>query len=165
MPSDKVVTGAGFKLIIRSGTVSKVIQKAAIEGLNEVAKQYFQSVIKNISLEDHTLEDLRNMGYPYRVDGPKDMIHGDDRMVHIQSGKLKDSIKLEPVSQDTSRKFTIHISSTDPIMPYLIYGTSKMRPRNFPQKAYEDIKDKYWKPLIKALSGINFRIGGYNGRN
>jgi len=161
MAQNRKVQGAGFQLIIRTGSVTEAVQKAVMKGLTDVGKQYKERVMKNISLDDHTLQELREMGHPYRVTGPKDALHGDDRLVHEQSGKLKSSIRLQPVEQTTSRKFTVYITSNAPEMPFLIYGTSRMRPRRFHEKSYEDIKDRFWKPLLSELKKVNVRIAGY----
>jgi hypothetical protein len=156
--TDREIHGVGFKLIIRSGSVSKEIQKAIKEGLKEVGEQYAAQIDKNISLSDHTLEDLRHLGYPYSTDKPENSVHGDDALLHEQTGKLRQSIRLQPVEQESSRVFSVYITSSDPILPYLIYGTTRMRPRRFHEKSYNDIKDKFWKPVIDKLKGVKYRI-------
>ena len=161
MAQNRRIKGVGFQLIIRSGSVTEAVQKAIVEGLEDVGKQYKNQVKKTIGLQDHSLEDLRKMGHPYRVGGPEDSVHGDDRIVHRQSGTLYNSIKLQPVSQETSRRFTVYVSSDHPMLQGIIYGTPTMRPRRFHEKAYEDIKDKYWSPLMDALKKVNLRISGY----
>lgn len=154
---DRVVTKAGFQLIIKSGSVSNLVKKAMLEGLSEIAVNYTKQVDKNLSLDDHTLQELRELGHPYSVDKPEDSIH-DDRMIHEQSGELRKSIKSKPPEETTSRKFTVYITTNSPYAPYLIYGTSRMRPRRFHEKSYEDIKDKYWEPITERLKKLNFRM-------
>lgn len=155
--SDRTVTKAGFRLVIKSGTVSKQVRDQVVAGLTEVSKVYKQQVDKNLSLDDHTPADLRKLDYPYAVGKPENIPH-DDRMVHEQTGRLRRSIRLTPPEEVTSRKFTAFVTTTDPAAAFLIYGTSRMRPRRFHEKAFEDIKDKFWEPLIKRLKGINTRI-------
>lgn len=161
MLTDKKVMGVGFQLIIRSGTVSRAVQDAVMKGLADVATQYTDRVKRNISLDDHSLKELRALGYPYRRGAPADTLHDDDRLVHEQSGELKRSIRKGRVEETTSRRFTVYVSSEDPKMPYLIYGTSRMRPRRFHEKAYEDIKSVYWKPLTDRLAKVNYRMTEY----
>lgn len=161
MVKNRKVMGVGFQIIIRSGSVTEQVQKAVVTGLEEVAKQYKNQIKKTIGLQDHSLEDLKKMGHPYSVDAPENSVHGDDRLVHKQEGALYKSIKLEPVEQTTSRRFTVYVSSDDPKMPFLIYGTSRMRPRRFHERAYQDIKNVYWKPLTDQLAKINFRVARY----
>lgn len=157
MLSDRTVTKAGFQLVIRSGSVTKKIQQAVLEGLEEVAKNYKKQVDKNISLDDHTLQELARMGHPYAVGKPENTPH-DDRMVHEQTGRLRNSIKIHPVEETTSRRFTVYISSDAPEAMYLIYGTIRMRPRRFHEKAFNEIKSEYWKPITERLKKVNYRM-------
>ena len=161
MLSDRKVVGAGFQLIIRSGSVTAAVQKAVKTGLKQIGEEYLKQVKKNISLEDHTLQELRQMGHPYRVGGPVNMLHGDDAILHKQSGDLLKSIKLQPVEQTTSRKWTVYITSDDPMIEGILYGTPTMRPRPFHQKSYNDIKHKYWNPLLAELKKVNVRVAGW----
>jgi hypothetical protein len=155
--SDKVVTKAGFQLIVKSGTVSKLVQEAILEGLGEVSKNYMKQVDKNLSLDDHTLQELAALGHPYSVNKPKDTPH-DDRLIHEQSGKLRKSIKASLPEEVTSRRFTVYVTTNDPIAPYLIWGTSRMRPRRFHEKSFNDIKDKYWSPITERLAKLNYKM-------
>lgn len=158
MAIDRTTKYAGFSLIIRSGTVSEKIKTAVVEGLVDIGEKYLVKVKTTIGLEDHTLAELRKLGHPYRVGAAPNSIHGDDRMVHVQSGKLRDTIRVQPVEETTSRKFSVYVSSTAPEMAFLIYGTSKMRPRRFHEKAYESIKSVYWNPVLDRVGKINYRI-------
>jgi len=158
MPSDKTIVSAGFKLVIRSGSISAQVREAVKDGLKGVADQYVKKVKDNLSLDDHSLKELREMGYPYSVNKPENIPH-DDRMLHEQTGALKKSISQGRVEETTARIFTVSVSSDDPMIQGIIHGTSRMRPRRFHEKAYQDIKDKYWDPLLRKLKGVNFRIG------
>lgn len=155
--TDRVVTKAGFQLIIKSGSVSKAIQEAVMSGLSQIAVDYKKQVDKNLSLDDHTLEELRQMDHPYGVGKPENVPH-DDRMVHEQTGQLKKSIQSKPPEETTSRRFTVFITTDSPYAPYLIYGTSRMRPRRFHEKAFNDIKDKYWEPVTDRLKKLNYKM-------
>lgn len=155
--SDRTVTGAGFQLVIASGSVSAKARTAILKGLSQVAKNYKEQVIKNISLDDHTLEELRKLGYPY-ASGKAGSLHGTDSMVHTQSGELKRSIQSAPPEETTSRRFSVFVTSNVPYMPFLLYGTSTMRARPFHEKAYEEIKDKFWAPVLDELSKVEHRI-------
>jgi len=157
MATDRKVQGAGFQLVISSGSVSKKVQAEIMAGLEEITEEYKKRVKQNISLTDHDLKELRELGYPYSTRRAEDSLH-DDRMVHIQSKRLKDGIKSNPPEQITSRRFQIFVTSSAPETPYLIYGTSRMRPRRFHQKAYEDIKQRFWKPILDRLKKVEHRI-------
>lgn len=158
MASDRTVYGVGFKLIIRTGSVDKIVRKAVMDGLEGVGEQYRKKIKDSISFDDHSLAELRAMGHPYRVGAPANTLHGDDRIVHTQSGELKRSINKTRVEETTTRTFSVYITSNDPVMPYLIYGTTHMRPRRFHERAYELIKEVYWKPLTDKLAKVNYRI-------
>ena len=161
--SDRIVTKAGFQLTIRSGSVSKLVEQAIMDGLSEIAENYKKQVDKNLSLHDHTLQELRAMGHPYAVSQPANAVH-DDRMVHEQSGELRKSIKSNPPQEITSRRYTVFVTTDSPYAPYLIYGTSRMRPRRFHEKSFDEIKDKYWKPILDRVQKLNFKVGAVSTR-
>jgi HK97 gp10 family phage protein len=156
MASDRTVTGAGFKLVIKSGSLTKQVQAAVMAGLGEVGEQYKEEVIKVISLDDHTLQQLREMGYPYSSKKPEGTVHGDDRLVHEQEGELKRSIQVSSVEETSTRTFSVFATSNAPHMPFLIYGTSRMRPRRFHEKAFENLKMKIWKPVLNKLRKVDY---------
>jgi hypothetical protein len=156
--SDRTETGAGFQLTIRSGSVSAKVEKAVIAGLRNVARQYAEEVDKAISLDDHTLQELRTLGYPYAVAGSGTGLHGTDSLVHEQTGKLRQSIKQWPPEETTSRRFTVYVTSDVPYLPFLLYGTATMRPRPFHVWAYEHIKDKFWQPVLDELAKVEHKV-------
>jgi len=158
MLTDRKVTGAGFQLIIHSGSLSAKVQEAVKKGLKVVAEEYHKQIIKAISLDDHSLEELRALGHPYSTDLPAGNLHGDDRLVHEQTGKLRRSIQIHPVEGTTTRRFSIYVSSNAPYLPYLLYGTSRMRPRRFHELAYEKIKGRFWDPVLKELKNVKHRV-------
>jgi len=158
MLSDKTITGPGFRLIVASGTVTQKVRKAIVESLGEVGSEYRKYVLKNISLDDHSLEELRAMGHPYAVSKPADSMHSDDRLVHIQTGRLKSSIGVSAADESGTGRFSIYITSNDPAMKFLIYGTSRMRPRRFHEKAFQDIQNRFWDPVKKAISKVEHKI-------
>jgi hypothetical protein len=158
MATDRKVNGAGFQLIIASGSVSAKVRQAILDGLVEVGKQYKAQVLKNISLDDHTLAELRKLGHPYSTAFKGDGLHGDDALVHVQTGRLKKSIRLSPPEETTTRRFSVYVTSNVPYMPFLLYGTSTMRARPFHQKSFDEIKDKFWKPVLDKVSKVEHRI-------
>jgi hypothetical protein len=158
MAQDRTVTGAGFQLVIKSGSLSKSVEAQVMAGLKEVSDQYKKELIKTISLKDHSLQELREMGYPYSTQKAEGNLHGDDRLVHEQTGELKQSIQVTPVEETTTRRFSVFATSDSPHMPFLIFGTSRMRPRRFHERALENIKDKFWKPVTKRLKNVEYAV-------
>lgn len=157
MAKDRKVQGAGFQLIISSGSVSEKVRAAVMAGLEDVTRNYKKQILKNISLTDHDLEELRALGYPYSTKKPEDSPH-DDRQVHIQTGRLKSGISSEPPQEVTRSRFEVFITSSAPETAFLLYGTSRMRPRRFHQKAFEEIKDSFWDPILALLKKVEHRI-------
>ena len=157
MLRDREVRRPGFQMIVRSGSVQRKVTKAIKVGLEDVGELYLKAAKKNISLDDHTLEELRKLGHPYSVDGGAKPVHADDALVHEQSGKLKKSLKVTEVSE-SNRRWGVYLTSSVEYMKYLIFGTKTMRPRRFHEKSYKDIKDKVWKPLKEELGKIHYRI-------
>jgi len=157
--ADKDISGPGYRLVIRTGSLSKKMQEAVLDGLKACGQRYYEAVIRNISLDDHTLEELRRLGYPYAKKGSGEPVHEDDRLVHEQSGELKNTIKVSEPSQQSGRTFAVQLTSDAPYLDYLINGTSRMRPRNFPEKALEDLgREGVFDPLRKALAGVKYKI-------
>lgn len=157
MANDRTVTKAGYTLAIESGSVTKKVEAEIIKGLREASEIYDAAVVKNVSLTGVSLAEMKEMGHPYAADKPKNVL-GDDRQVHIQSGELVDSIKKTKPSQETERRFTVYFSSSVLHAAFLMFGTSKMRPRRFHEKAFEDVKDKIWEPLKANLRGVQHKI-------
>ena len=157
MAKDRKVQGAGFQLIISSGSVSEKVREAVMNGLEDVTNNYKKQIIKNISLTDHDLKDLRELGYPYSVNKAPDSPH-DDRQVHIQTGRLRSGIRSEPPQEVTRSRFQVFVTSSAPETAYLLYGTSKMRPRRFHQKAFEEIQNRFWDPILARLKKVEHRI-------
>src|SRR5579864_751579 len=109
---DRQIKGAGFNLVISTGSLSRSVQAALREGLEESADVYLKSVRETISLDDHTLTELKRLGYPYGHDG--EPVHDNDAEVHIQSGKLLDAMQKTQVTEDTSRRFSIRFINSVP---------------------------------------------------
>jgi len=104
--------------------------------------------IRHISLTDHSLKDLAALGYPYSTKyGKNSFVHLDED-VHIQSGDLLASSRIETVKGPTGTSVRIVNSSREYI--YLRYGTSIMRARDPGGAAMRDAL-----PAIKA----RFRTG------
>jgi len=165
MLEDRNSSGPGFSFAVRTGSLNKAVKAAVKKGLKESGRIYLDSVVENISLDDHTLEELRAMGHPYATranlavhlgNESGEQAHDDDRLVHTQSGKLVASVHMTPVT-DEDKTLSTQLVSDDPVFQWLIHGTSKMRPRRFHEKAYEDKKNEIWEPLRTALTKIKER--------
>lgn len=94
-----------------------------------------------IGLTDHTLRDLAEMGYPYRLLNGKDSGPHPDWMVHAQTDQLIEGSRIE------SSLFERSLVNTAPEYVDLRYGTSKMRIRDpgaeVLQQALPKIKQRF----------------------
>ncbi len=123
----------------------KTLQKEIVD----VARE---SIEEHISLTDHSLKDLAAMGHPYRIGGPG--LHG-NVFIHEQTGNLKDSLKEKVIETPTHK---IHIFFFDTsisgawYLPYIIFGTSSMVPRDFIRASFVDAQNK-WREVLKKQQG------------
>jgi hypothetical protein len=160
MPNDRTVKGPGYQLIIATGSVSKKVEQAILDGLAKAGDIYLEEVDKVTDLTDHDLNELRKLGHPYAVEAEArgvPPVHKDDRLLHEQSGYLKLSMGLNAIKQ-TARRFSQVITSRAPYLAWLIAGTQTMRPRRFHELAYLRGRTKIWAPLKQALKGVRHRI-------
>lgn len=124
--------------------------------MTESANDIEKAVKEKASLTDHSLKDLARMGHPYGHGGSPP--HPDE-LVHIQSGKLVESIYSSIMITDTKASVTCGVLESDvPYIKPLIYGTSRMRPRDFLGHAWVEVKPK---TIQKIKSGI---IAGIKSR-
>lgn len=151
--SDREVSRAGFKLTIRHGSLSKDVQNAVTMGMWQAGNIYLRAVREHVSLDDHSLKELERLGHPYAVKTEAQPVHDDDAWVHVQTGRLRESFKLL-ASAESTRTFSLFVTSDVPYMDYLIHGTRFMRPRPFPTAAYNEVKAELWNPVKAAISSV-----------
>lgn len=124
------------------------VKKQLSAAINELSDLYEDKLRENISLEDHTLQELRDLGYPYsRTHGRS--IHNPDYLVHKQSGSLEDALTVNKINQ-----YLVRIGIDDAKAPHIIhimFGTSKMRPRNVIVESFREIQDKFVNIIEKQL--------------
>lgn len=104
--------------------------------MKEVEVMIDQEVMRNMSLTDHSLQDLAKLGHPYSAKNNV-AIHSPDWLVHTQSGRLL-SAKSSGVDEASVEDNVLRASAFVQVDPdiaehavYVIYGTSKMVPRPF----------------------------------
>lgn len=79
---------------------------------------------EHISLEDHSLEDLRKLGHPYSTRFAADSFMHPDSEVHEQDGGLIEGSKIE------IRPGEVSLINDSPEYVFLRYGTETMRIRD-----------------------------------
>lgn len=124
----------------------------SIAKMNErmsVAGNHLKECVKaRASLTDHTQEDLdryspRNPYSKRRFPQPDGEPHGDDGLVHRQSGILYDDIRME-MSMDNGGLETnvaVGVPDNNRHIENLIKGKPNQRPRPFIQRAFRESKD------------------------
>ena len=110
--------------------------------------------IREISLNDHTLEDLRNLGHPYSTRFGKDSFVHPDEQVHAQSGDLRamSKIELHPSAM------AVRLTNNSREYIYLRFGTSIMRMRDPGGAALRDsyvaIKERFQNEVRNAIFDV-----------
>lgn len=99
--------------------------------------------VKQISLSDHTLEELALLGHPYSTRYATDSFAHPDEQVHIQSGNLLEGSRIE--RKDTAGVVSVQLVNDAPEYVDLRFGTSRMRIRDPGGAALRDAL-----PAIKA---------------
>lgn len=119
-------------------------------------------VTKNMTLEDHSMKELKALGHPYATKhGPKGMqIHTPYWQVHKRTGELvaskergttKASITVGKLQASAFVKLD---DSKAEHAKYIIFGTSKMIPRPLLIGSVNQIKDKAFKIIKNNLRDL-----------
>lgn len=98
------------------------------EAVDEATEVVFQEMRRLTNLTDHSLEQLRQEGHPYRAAAPQGNPH-EDYLVHFQSGDLRRGLRRTKVRGKSI--ITAEIRSNSPYTWHLLLGTRYMRPRDF----------------------------------
>ena len=144
-------------------TVLANLNGAMLDGIakmNErmaVAGNHLKECVKaRASLTDHTQEDLDALGNPYSRRYPTDSEpHGDDGLVHRQSGILYNDIQMV-MSMDNGGLETnvaVGVPNSNPHIKNLIEGKPRQRPRPFIQRAFRESKEDIATILGGGLGG------------
>lgn len=158
--------------VIGQGTVARNIVffgdgflKRVNVQMEKISKLLDTAVTKNMSLTDHSLKDLADMGHPYSRRHPM-TIHSPKWAVHTQSGKLLES--KESGTKDASiiggeLKASAYAGLNSYVAPHaddVIYGTSRMVPRDFLTGSLEQVRAEAQAILKANLRDIVFNFKG-----
>lgn len=137
--------------------------------MEAVATLIHDAVYENISLTDHSLQDLADLGHPYSRRGGGGL-HSPDFQVHTQSGKLLSGLfkaveHAEVVGGRLVASASIGIRDNVEYAIHVIVGTSRMVPRDFlvgtlGQKSKEslDILKRSLKSTVINFAGKNVKL-------
>jgi len=112
--------------------------KLARNGLKRSAQRAEERLKQNAGLTDHSLDQLKDAKYPYSKRHPQFGFHKPFELLHIQSGQLRNSIRIVEQDQNTMA------IGVDPSVPYLtdvIEGTALLYPRNFPLMTLRELEE------------------------
>jgi len=139
-------------------TVNSTMKKVSVIMDNQITK--------NMSLEDHTLQQLKALGHPYAAKhGPRGIpIHDPYWQVHKRTGELIRS--KERGTDDASINFGqlkagAYVRLDDKKAEhanYIIFGTSKMIPRPLLIGSLNQVKDKAFKVIKTNLKDLTMRF-------
>lgn len=125
-----------------------------------------QQVTINMSLQDHSLAELKKLGSPYssRYGSQGAGLHTPYYQVHSQSGNLlssKSSGVIPASVDDGTLKASAFVKLDKDIAEYalfVVYGTSKMIPRPFLEGSKNEVKGAVLSLLQGKLKNLNFNF-------
>lgn len=134
----------------------------------KVKKVVDKEITKNMSLTDHSLKDLARLGHPYarRYGMMGRHLHTPYWQVHKQSGQLLGSKKsgTDKASITLGRlKASAWVELDEgraAYAPMVIYGTSKMIPRDFMRLSLKKKAKEAVKILRENLRDFTFKFRG-----
>lgn len=119
----------------------------------------------NSSLADHSLRELRRLGHPYAAQGGRAAIHDPKWLVHNQGGLLSAAIfkQVEEARIEAGVLTASAIVGVDeakaPYAGYVVFGTSKMVPRDFLGESLEQFRPEADRFLKDNLRDLSFYVG------
>ncbi len=150
-------------IVIFGGGFLKHLTKTMDRSAAKVEKELTRSV----SLRDHSLAELRALGYPYaRRHGELGIqIHDPYWLVHRQGGTMREAVYRD-VDQATAGFGTVRVGARigidetkAPHAAYVVFGTSKMVPRDALSGSLDASKADVEKTLKEGLKNavVEFR--------
>lgn len=144
--------GSLGKAITDVGRLASTNSRRNVEAMT---RYLWQKTRANADLTDHTLQDLQRMGHPYARSAPVP-IHSPSWLVHKQTGRLRDAIKMEPPKRISLGKWQASVYVDTSVAPYaaaVIMGTPTMVPRDFVRGTVEQERGNIWNQFrLRSLS-------------
>lgn len=126
------------------------VKRAAIRYIDQSSALLKQRIADNISLTDHSISQLKSLGYPYSVNNTS-QIHVPDYQVHNQTGNLLSALTVNKINQ-----YRVQVGIDDSIAPYvgfIIFGTTKMVPRDFITGSFNELREQFsqlFRSIVRA---------------
>lgn len=143
------------------------------ETMTHLAEGLGGRVAKNASLTDHSLSALRRLGHPYatRHGAGASALHDPAYQVHDQGGPLRPAIfhratkaRLSAGTLEASAIAGVDEAKA-PYAAYVVFGTTKMVPRDFLTGALQEYRPEAFAILRQRLrnAAISFKAQGVRG--
>lgn len=130
---------------------------------DHAAEIVFDEMLAETSLVDHSLEELRKMGHPYKQGKPQGQPHP-DWLVHHQTGELQEGLSRTAAAV-RSGGVEAEIHSEAPYTWYLLLGTRYMRPRDFvsaslykSKGAVQKVYEYYFKGTLDTQKSEHYQM-------
>ena len=123
--------------------------------LHTIADRLEERMKENASLTDHSLKDLRALGYPYAARRPRNP-HTPPYQVHSQTGPsagdLHNAIRTNIINQ---YRIQVGVDETEaPYVKHVIYGTERMIARDFITGSFLELQKEFpqlWEQALKDI--------------
>jgi len=111
--------------------------KLAIREISDLLKTKMHD---NITLTDHSLRELKVLDHPYAASNPSNP-HNPPYLVHKQDGDLASAMYSKIVETPTKKTAICGIDEqAAPHVAHVVFGTSRMVPRDFIRGTLDEIK-------------------------
>jgi hypothetical protein len=149
--------GGSLRLTIASmNAIGISVRDAATRALGKAAKVLHEESLKNISLDDHTLKKLRQLGHPYaRAGYGAHLLNHEFNQVHTHTGTLRRALKVEllPSARPPGEAWVVWFDvDAAPHAVFVVQGTPLMLPRDVLWWTATD--PRVQKLMMKAVVGI-----------
>jgi hypothetical protein len=170
------VTERNFEMVIKNmQNISPARSAKLLASMNVAGDVLENKVLEKAALTDHSLKDLAKMGHPYGYKSGDSMKIGDkskmtgstdsgphpDEFVHRQSSNLYNNIERVVELEGDRAIVAVGVDEKKVYyLPYLIHGTSKMRPRDFLGHAWVEVRETVIKIIKYGLTPNRGTRGG-----
>lgn len=107
-----------------------VVEQAMVRATNTAAETLLTEMRDLVSLDDHSLADLAALGHPYAQGKPQGSGPHPDYELHQQDEELIQGLRRTP-ARPLGNLVAAELHSDAPHTWHVIYGTIRMRPRDF----------------------------------
>jgi len=112
-----------------------------------------KKLVENVSLLDHSLEDLRKLGHPYAKRSRSRRVHSPFWLIHRQTIGLGRAVRKKTFKRKDGSFSEVFIDpGIAPEASYVINGTSKMIARPVVWKTLESVRGEIHQAIYYGIS-------------